>query len=64
MKANRKVVCGMVVVGVMGVFLGVGEPVASGRMAMEEANSAQTEVRPAIDRATPTTTERAVFALG
>ena len=64
MKANRKLVSGTVGVGILGVLLGGGEPFASGGTVMEAASSAQGDVRPAIDRATPMKTERAVFALG
>jgi hypothetical protein len=64
MKTKRKLVYGTVGVGVLGALLGVWAPVASGGRGMEAANSVQTKVRPEIDRATPSKTERAVFALG
>jgi hypothetical protein len=64
MKTKRKVVCGTVGVGILGVLFGGWETVVSAGRAMEAVSSETRDARPAIDRATPTKTERAVFALG
>jgi len=57
-------VFGTVGVGMMGVLLGGWEAVESGGRAMEAVSSVKRDARPAIDRAKPNKTERAVFALG
>jgi len=64
MKSNRKLVFGAVGTGILGVLLGGWEAAESGERAMEAVSPVTRDVRPAIDRSTPTKTERAVFALG
>ena len=64
MKAKGKVVFGAVGTVILGVLLLGWDAALPGGMAMEAVNSTKLDVRPAIDRATPTKTERAVFALG
>jgi len=48
----------------LGVVLGALAAGASGEGAMAAVSSSGQDLRPAIDRAAPTKTERAVFALG
>jgi len=54
----------MVGATLLGLFLGTGAIGVSAEGAMATVGSVSGVVRPAIDRATPTKTERAVFALG
>ena len=60
MKNSTKMLTGTIGLGVLAVLMGEWE--AGGKVL--EASSVPMETRPAIDRVTPTQTERAVFALG
>ena len=50
--------------GILGVLLGGWVAGASGERAMATMSPVNQSIRPALDRANPVKTERAVFALG
>lgn len=62
---TNKAIAGITVgAGLLGVLLGGWTAGASGEGTMAAVSSVSRDMRPAIDRAAPVKTERAVFALG